>query len=414
MRLEGSLDALGVADLLTLLATTRKTGTLDLTDHADGRRGLVHVTEGRVTGGTADVTRAGLLRRVVASSDLDVEALRRAVGAVEGSEVAAAGDGVVDALRDTDDLAADALAELARDHLRDVVVDLLRWSAGDFSFRVDLPPADDLGVALAADELLETATARLERWRAAAATVPGDDVVLRLVDGRSEQVVLEPDEWRLLGHLDGRRTVSDVVGDDPVTALETLEALAALVARGLVGEDSGDAGGPDAAALLLAGLEEPAGREAPPVPADSEPVAGAEPAPEAPEAPEAAAPPAPEPEPEPEPEIVVAEQTPAAGEAVPAPRVEDEVALAPVPAVEAEDSVDVGEVALAAAAADLGEVAWSSEPTPSRYERVHGARRPEHPEPGTDLGAAADGVVTRDPAVDKALLLRLIVGVRGL
>ena len=381
MRLEGSLDALGVADLLTLLATTRKTGTLDLVD-ADGRRGLVHVTDGRVTGGTADVARAGLLRRVVVSTGVDADALGRAVAAVEGAEAAAAGDGVVDALRDADAVDDAALADLAREHLRDVVVDLLRWDTGDFSLRTDLPPADDLGVALAADELLEAATSRLERWRAVAATVPGDDVVLRRVEDQDGEVVLAPHEWRLLCRLDGVRRVGEVVGDDPSTALETLEALAALVGRGLVGQDVQPVAGPDTTALLLSRLEtSPSG---PAGPADEVPAA------------------------------LRARDDPetARRDAVPAPRADDEVAP-PVEVDEPDDEVDVGEVALAAAEIDDVRPA-TSEPTPSRHERLRGARRPDHPDRPEAVEDGPDGLVTRDPAVDKGLLLRLIVGVRGL
>ena len=75
MKLEGSLDAFGLPDVVSLLATTGKTGGLLLrrTDEGDGQRteGAVWFRDGRVCGATSDRSRASLVRRVVGSGAVD-------------------------------------------------------------------------------------------------------------------------------------------------------------------------------------------------------------------------------------------------------------------------------------------------------------------------------------------------------
>jgi hypothetical protein len=85
VRLDGTLDAFSLPDILHLLTYTKKTGALHLRRESPAGHGVVFVTDGAVTGGSAEVSRQGLARRLVAVGDVGEEALAAAVRRVAAS-----------------------------------------------------------------------------------------------------------------------------------------------------------------------------------------------------------------------------------------------------------------------------------------------------------------------------------------
>jgi hypothetical protein len=129
---------------------------------------------------------------------------------------------------------AELLAETFADHVVDVVCELLRWDEGAFVFSIDEPNLEDAGLVVDVDQVVSQAKDRLERWGALRAKAPSPDAVLALAWTVQQEAILSPDEWRVLGLIDGQRPVRDIAwmaggGEFRVTA-----ALAALLERGLV------------------------------------------------------------------------------------------------------------------------------------------------------------------------------------
>jgi hypothetical protein len=372
VRLEGSLDAFSLPDIFALLSMTKKTGGLHLRrSHAHG---VVWFTTGSLTGGASDVARQSLARRVVGSTQVEPDALGRAV------EQAAADQnvGVVRALQQAGVIDEGMLHDLVGEHVVDTVFDLLRWPDGDFAFVVDEPNPDDVGVSRQVDDVVTEARRRLEVWKGVAEAIPSPAAVLSVPAVLGSDPQLSRDEWALLALVDGRRSVAQIVGLAGRGEFAVVSTLAELVGRGLLRVNDGD----QVSALLrshelLATLEGGA---------PAEPAAPAEP--------------------------VAAAATP----------VQDAMADADEPAQPTASAPTL--TAVPDRPTEPTEPTERAEITPRRPEPFLPKRQPEHPEePMPAVSAVAGGAATapaaatyieRDPSVNKSLLLRLIAGVRGL
>jgi hypothetical protein len=256
MKLEGSLDAFSLPDILQLLAFTKKTGALRLSAKTAGTSGVVHVADGVVSAAVSDVSRQSLARRVVGAALVGDEALAAAVDSSRREGV-----GVVRALLDAGALTEDAVLPVARQQVIDAVCDLLRWPEGEFTFFVDQVDSDNLPVSVSVEDLVAEGQRRLAAWPALTALIPSPATTLSLSVAPTSDPTCSREEWALLALVDGRRTVSAIVSLLGAGEYAVVRALAALVERGLlVTSDGGAAGTGGLADLerrqgLLAGLE---------------------------------------------------------------------------------------------------------------------------------------------------------------
>ena len=430
MRLEGSLDAFGLPDILQLLAFTTKTGALYVRracgPNAAPAAGVVHVRGGAIAAASSDVRHEGLARRIVAAGLVDDDALREAVNRVRSD----ASVGLVRALLEAEAVTQEAAFGVAREQAIDAVCELLRWAEGEFSFGMDEPDRDALPVTLPVDEVVSEGRRRLEAWPALTALIPSPAAVLSLSLNPPEDPSCSREEWALLSLVDGRRTVSDVVSLLGRGEYVVVRALAALVERGLLVSAGADSGGGGLADLvrrqaMLLEIERPdsAGGQASAemTPAGAVPTAGrvarGETAP---------------------PDIVItdhetrsgrfADEPALAGRLGDALRVE-EMPLAPPPPAPVTSSYAVaGRVQMSVGMPPSGYPTVSPSVSPSVSGPVppQQQREPVQPEglvpstagsgaldPAPAVRPAADAE-TQDSIVTKSLLLRLIAGVRGL
>ena len=232
MRLEGTLDAFGLPDLLQLLSTTRKTGALVLRQPDGGQAvsAALYLREGALIGARPDLRRQTLLRRLIGTGLVTDETLV----AVLAQRAAAADPGLVTLLLTLGSLDAEVVREIAQEQAQDAVFELLRWSDGEFSFNAGATDPDDVGLNAPVELLMAEGQRRLASWPALRALVPTPQAVLRLAPAPVDEPVLSRDEWTLLTCIDGWRTVEDIVDLSGRGEYAVMVALAALVDRGLV------------------------------------------------------------------------------------------------------------------------------------------------------------------------------------
>jgi len=409
VNLEGSLDAFGLPDVFALLSSTGKSGGLLLRRGASSGaavQGVVWFHEGRISSASSDRARASLVRRVVGSGAVDDAALRQAVARANSGGV-----GVARALLEAGAVEPELMRQAATDQVVDAVFDLLRWPEGEFGFDQSALDVDDVGISLDHLRVLAEAQARGEAWAQLEALVPSTDCVLSVPVVLHHDPEVTRDEWALLALVDGRRRVRDLVELTGCGEFAVITTLAHLVQRGLL--HVRDASQPDHVTVverrmsMLASVETTA------------------------EAPAAAE------EPEPEQHHVAGPGAlgMSAAAALAAARAAQGL---PQPGVPGTGSVGRP---------------TRREVVPPRPEPFLPGRRPEHPEPAepiapamqqtaahpaptrTSVGGgsmvegataralsdpsvmtepAVEGVIERDPGVNRSLLLRLIAGVRGL
>jgi hypothetical protein len=440
VKLEGSLDAFSLPDIFQLLSFTKKSGGLHL--RRASTHGCVYFRDGAVTGATSDDGRQPLARRLVGSSAIGDSELTAAV-----DRSAAEGVGVGRALLEAGAIDHELLRGIVAEQAVDAVFDFLRWSEGDFSFTVDEPGPDDVGVLLGVEGIVADARGRLEAWDRHCQIIPSPDTVLALPVAVREDPQVSRGEWALLALADGRRTVADFVSLAGRGDFAVVSQLAGLVERGLLAirtpESEEDATALARRYAILARLETTPG----PASSTGPNVEDRRPEPQAPAAPF-----------EPAPQRVDHGTMNGGGESV----------YQGVSLGEVSSTSTVASVLAAAAAGDSSPYASSQEAAPSRAPENGGhpadrstlqpgrpdaataprlvadtrgsvtparpepfmpRRRPDFPEDAplrpmgggsTSAAVAADPAsdlkshIERDPSVNKSLLLRLIAGVRGL
>jgi hypothetical protein len=407
VNLEGSLDAFGLPDVFALLASTGKSGGLLLRRPASAVEvhGVVWFRDGRISGASSDRSRASLVRRVVGSGAVDDAALRQAV-----SRAVAGGVGVARALLEAGAVEPELLRQAATDQTVDAVFDLLRWPDGDFGFDQAATDADDVGISLDHVKVLAEALARSEAWAQLEALVPSQDSILAVPVVLHHDPEVSRDEWALLSLVDGRRRVRDLVELTGAGQFAVTTTLAHLVQRGLL--HVRDAAQPDHVTIverrlaMLSSVESAAAAM------------------------------------EEEPDVAPAPQPPTAG--IPAaPGSLGMTAAAALAAARAAQGVAQPGVP---GSGQVTRPAARREVVPPRPEPFLPGRRPEHPEhtveaprmsrpssvsggvssavegatarslhePEPVMETVVEGVIERDPGVNRSLLLRLIAGVRGL
>lgn len=176
MALQGTIDAFPVADVLHLLAGSRKTGRLIV--EGDRSTAQLFVAEGALTDGSI---------RDVQSADI-----------------------------------------------ADVVVELLRYRAGSFLFEPGAP-TPPTGEEQDLVTVVATAVERLEAWAEIEAVVPSTSHRLRLVESISvDGVQLSSEDWQMVVAAGAQVQVSDLVASLGLPEIVTCARVAGLVGRGLV------------------------------------------------------------------------------------------------------------------------------------------------------------------------------------
>ncbi len=195
MSLEGRLRELGLAEVLQLLALSRKSGVLYLEAALQGRHAAVHFQQG-------SVVNAATWNAYEASGAL------RARAADEAREVEA------------------------------VMLDLLLWRDGAFRFA---PAADraptSASIRLPIEPLLMEAAQRAEVWARIADRVPHSRVVPAFVDVEAEQLPLlrlAPVQWEILTRVDGQRDLLMLAASLGRDLLVVAEQIHGLIGAGLL------------------------------------------------------------------------------------------------------------------------------------------------------------------------------------
>lgn len=168
MSLQGSLETVGIPDVLQLLANTAKSGELDVSSVRRGGR------------------------------------LWFAGGKLSGFDVGRAPAAV------------------------DAVFELLRVTSGSFSFD-ESRSAPEPGKPMAVAPILAEATARLSEWREIEAVVPSLEMMLELVAEPAKEVVLTPEQWKLVVAIGDGRPVGAVLERRKMGEFDGCKAVKSLI-----------------------------------------------------------------------------------------------------------------------------------------------------------------------------------------
>ena len=232
MSLTGNLNTISFPDLLQLLSTGKKTGTLTLSRHRMQKQ--IAFRNGNIVFASSlndkeDLFGSMLLKRGrISKTDL-----KRALQTQKSS-----GKKLGTVLVELDLFSREEVIEALKLQIEEIVYTLFGWDESQFGFEEGkLPPDDQIQTELNTVNIIMEGTRRIDEWVEVQKVLPSPDVPLKPVlvpQGIREEVRLTLDEFQMLVLVDGDRTVPDLLELSPVGEFVTSKALYKLIVAGLI------------------------------------------------------------------------------------------------------------------------------------------------------------------------------------
>jgi len=231
MAIEGKLQDVGLADICQLLAMGRKSGRLSVTDRSNF--GHVYFEDGVVVHATVLNRRERLGELLVRNDAVSEEAMTEARARDDDT-----GTHYTRLLVDRGDLSPSDLERFARIEVEEAVYELFAWEKGSFHFRTGESPDEALPtkVAIPAENLLLEGARRVDEWTQIREKIPSLSMIFQVArDPRNDpEVELSPQQERVLGLLDGQRTVHRIVRDSGMVQFEVARNIYEMIREGWV------------------------------------------------------------------------------------------------------------------------------------------------------------------------------------
>jgi Domain of unknown function (DUF4388)/Inner membrane component of T3SS, cytoplasmic domain len=227
--LRGSLASFRLPDVLTFLSSTRKSGTLTLTNSSN--EATVYFDSGAVVyaGSNQETLRlsAVLLRkkRISAAQREAIDNLMKAEGGRFGQLAVKQGL-----------LTEEQLRDFLKVQVSEILYDCFVWPGGTFAFidNTSLPP---YAVTIAVDlsNLIMEGARRIAEWEECVRLLPDSTTVFRVVSNpETEKITLSIDEWKILFLINGRRTLAELPPDADEDPLHVYRVVYGLFANKLI------------------------------------------------------------------------------------------------------------------------------------------------------------------------------------
>jgi Domain of unknown function (DUF4388) len=134
-------------------------------------------------------------------------------------------------------LTPSVLWDSVRGQVTEIIYSLFHWQDGFFEFREGTPPREKIALNISLMNLIMEGTRRLDEWSRVREKIQSDQVVLAPVKTLEEAVhgvTLSDFEKTVLGLVDARRTVRDIVAVAGREEFETWQALHGLLSAGVI------------------------------------------------------------------------------------------------------------------------------------------------------------------------------------
>jgi len=232
MSLTGNLNTISFPDLLQLLSTGHKSGTLTLTRGKLQKQ--ISFRSGNIVFASSVNDKEDLFGQMLLKRGRISKAdLKRAlqIQRTQGKKL-----GTV--LIELDLFSREAVVESLKLQIEEIVYTLFGWDESSFAFdEGKLPPDDQIQTELNTMNIIMEGTRRIDEWVEVQKVLPEPDVPLKAVlvpQGIRDELRLTLDEFQQLVLVDGERTVPDLLELSPVGEFVTSKALYKLIVAGLI------------------------------------------------------------------------------------------------------------------------------------------------------------------------------------
>ncbi len=233
--LQGSIENFSLPEILQLVATTRKTGTLAIQNQS--AIVMVYFRDGHITYayGPQQTYHIGQLLKEL--EILTAQQLEDAVKIQAESETSAR---LGEILIDQNYISRSDLEAAVKTQIEELLYSLLSWQTGSFKFYENqLPTEEEITVRLSVENVILEGLRRFDELNMAETALPDTGSVYTIAAtqaGLKREVAMPATEWNIMALVDGHRTIKEIcemsqIGDD-----ETLIRLARLKIAGIITE----------------------------------------------------------------------------------------------------------------------------------------------------------------------------------
>ncbi|HOD65315.1 MAG TPA: DUF4388 domain-containing protein [candidate division Zixibacteria bacterium] len=232
MSLSGNLKTVSFPDILQLLATGKKTGLLEI--RTASRQKEVAFRDGNIIHASSVNSAEDLLGQMLlnrgrlSKKDLDrAITLHKQTGRQLGTTLIDMG--VFD---------KHEIAECLKQQIEEIVYNLFSWKEGEFLFHENAhPKSAPFLVELSTMSVIMEGTRRIDEWLEIQKVLPPDDVLLAISRSprtNEEEFKISVDEFRLIGLINGERTLPDLINLSPMGEFVTCRAIYRLIVNHLI------------------------------------------------------------------------------------------------------------------------------------------------------------------------------------
>ncbi|MEA2030303.1 MAG: DUF4388 domain-containing protein [candidate division Zixibacteria bacterium] len=231
--LQGSIERFTLPEILQLIASSRKSGTLGI--QKDDSIVMVYFKKGEVIYGYGprETFHLGQLlkeRKVLNSDQLD-EAIKIQAKSENSKRLGE----ILISQRFID--RAD-LELVVKKQVEELLYSLLSWQTGSFKFYENQYPTDEeIQVRLSVENIILEGLRRLDEMNMAKETLPNMDAVYTISAtqaGRSREINMRAAEWNIMALVDGHRSLEQICKLSPAPHDETIAMLAQLSLAGII------------------------------------------------------------------------------------------------------------------------------------------------------------------------------------
>jgi len=227
--LTGNVQVFRLADVLTFLSASRKSGTLTVRNAPN--EAYLYFNDGALVfaGSNQEPFRLGsilLRKKKISAEQRDrIDALMQREGGRFGQFAVQEGA-----------LTEQQLRDFLKVQVSEIVYDAFVWDGGTFAFAQDfeLPP-HAVTIAIDLPNLIMEGARRIDEWERAVHLLPDKSLVFRVVTTpRDEKITLTAEEWKILFLINGQRTLEELSHDADDEAFHVYRVVYGLLANKLI------------------------------------------------------------------------------------------------------------------------------------------------------------------------------------
>lgn len=238
MDLSGSVEKFDLHQILHLLSTGKKSGTLGV--QRGDEIGMVYLKQGEVIYAHSSTRPIGLGELLVQHKKINQEQLQEILNLQkELKNKKRIGELLVlESLINREDL-----EDFVKKQVEEIIYRLLGWDKGYFKFfEGRFPTQEGITIKISTENLILESVRRLKQMEKIRKKLPALDAVLALApseNSRQRDLSLKADEWNILVLIDGRRNIEQIISDSGLEGEEALKKITALFLAGLVEKKDG-------------------------------------------------------------------------------------------------------------------------------------------------------------------------------